>query len=223
MCGFAAVGFSRALYWASRINSSDDLPVSDERWWPAIGGLALGVIGTFLPRVLGVGYDTISGFLNDKFVAWAKFAAGHHGVQGGGVASDLSAQGSADCWLRMFMTVQRSGCSLAFATGTESGLIPGAHLAAARSPWWYGGGIFGAAPIRRYRNHHLRFRDHPRLQLGVAADAGVRRRQRYRAAIHAVTDWIMTERLARATAACPSRLSRRTSDSAREVICRGVT
>jgi len=56
ICGFAAVGFSRALYWVE--DRFEQLPVA-EFWWPAIGGLALGIIGFFMPRVFGVGYDTI--------------------------------------------------------------------------------------------------------------------------------------------------------------------
>ncbi len=32
-------------------------------WWPAIGGLAIGIGGYFQPRVLGVGYDVIGDFL----------------------------------------------------------------------------------------------------------------------------------------------------------------
>ena len=32
-------------------------------WWPAIGGLAVGIGGALDPRVLGVGYDTIHGLL----------------------------------------------------------------------------------------------------------------------------------------------------------------
>src|SRR5205823_5208770 len=36
-------------------------------WWPALGGIAVGVIGYFVPRTLGVGYDNISGFLNGSF------------------------------------------------------------------------------------------------------------------------------------------------------------
>ena len=54
----------------------------DELWWPAIGALGLGIIGFFVPRVLGVGYDTIGAILNGE-LAWkvllvvmiAKFAA----------------------------------------------------------------------------------------------------------------------------------------------------
>jgi CBS domain-containing protein len=37
-------------------------------WWPAIGCVVLGVVGYFVPRVLGVGYDTISDILNGHIV-----------------------------------------------------------------------------------------------------------------------------------------------------------
>jgi CIC family chloride channel protein len=57
ICGAAAVFFSRALYWIE--DQFEKLPL-DDMWWPAIGAVGLGVIGYFVPRVLGVGYDTIS-------------------------------------------------------------------------------------------------------------------------------------------------------------------
>jgi chloride channel protein, CIC family len=34
-------------------------------WWPAIGGLAIGIGGLFFPQALGVGYDVIAGLLRD--------------------------------------------------------------------------------------------------------------------------------------------------------------
>jgi CIC family chloride channel protein len=61
LCGLAAVGFSKLLYWTE--DQFEKLPI-DELWWPAIGALGLGVIGFVVPRVLGVGYDTISDILN---------------------------------------------------------------------------------------------------------------------------------------------------------------
>lgn len=61
ICGFAAVGFSRLLYWVE--DQFEKLPI-DWMWWPAIGCVILGVTGYFVPRVLGVGYDTISDILN---------------------------------------------------------------------------------------------------------------------------------------------------------------
>ena len=36
-------------------------------WWPAFGGLAIGIGGLVSPHALGVGYDVIGGILNDTF------------------------------------------------------------------------------------------------------------------------------------------------------------
>jgi len=60
VCGLAAVGFSKALYWIE--DGFERLPV-DPVWWPVFGGLGLGVIGCFVPRVLGIGYGSISDIL----------------------------------------------------------------------------------------------------------------------------------------------------------------
>jgi len=65
ICGLAAVGFSKALYWVE--DQFERLPF-DEVWWPAVGALALGIIGFRVPRVLGVGYDTIGDILNGHLV-----------------------------------------------------------------------------------------------------------------------------------------------------------
>ncbi|MGE5621274.1 MAG: chloride channel protein [archaeon] len=61
--GLAAVIFSKSLYWIE--DRFESLPF-DKMWWPAIGGLGLGIIGYFYPGVLGVGYDTISAILNAR-------------------------------------------------------------------------------------------------------------------------------------------------------------
>src|SRR5579862_6410841 len=66
VCGLAAVGFSKLLYWTE--DQFEKLPI-DELWWPAIGALGLGIIGFLVPRVLGVGYDTIGDILNAN-LAW---------------------------------------------------------------------------------------------------------------------------------------------------------
>jgi len=66
ICGLAAVGFSKLLYWTE--DQFEKLPI-DELWWPAIGALGLGIIGYLVPRVLGVGYDTIGDILNAS-LAW---------------------------------------------------------------------------------------------------------------------------------------------------------
>lgn len=38
-------------------------------WWPAIGGLVIGIGGLFFPEALGVGYDTIGALLTGEVVA----------------------------------------------------------------------------------------------------------------------------------------------------------
>ncbi|MGA9997898.1 MAG: chloride channel protein [Pyrinomonadaceae bacterium] len=40
-------------------------------WWPAIGGLCVGVGGLIEPRVLGVGYETIHGLLRGEIIGGA--------------------------------------------------------------------------------------------------------------------------------------------------------
>jgi CIC family chloride channel protein len=63
LSGIVAIGFTKLLYWVE--DQFDRLPIND-LWHPAIGALGLGVIGFFVPRVLGVGYDTISDILNNN-------------------------------------------------------------------------------------------------------------------------------------------------------------
>jgi H+/Cl- antiporter ClcA len=63
LSGIAAIGFTKVLYWVE--DQFERLPI-DDLWHPAIGALGLGIIGFFVPRVLGVGYDTISDILNNN-------------------------------------------------------------------------------------------------------------------------------------------------------------
>src|SRR6202165_3516722 len=63
LCGGAAIVFTKALYFIE--DRFDHLPIP-ELWHPAIGGLAGGIIGFFVPRVLGVGYDTLGDILNNS-------------------------------------------------------------------------------------------------------------------------------------------------------------
>ncbi len=75
-------------------------------WWPAIGGLAVGIIGYFAPRTLGVGYSNITDILSVnlsmriilnlcilKFISWA-IALGS-GTSGGTLAPLLTIGGAA--------------------------------------------------------------------------------------------------------------------------------
>ena len=137
ICGIAAIGFTKALYWIE--DQFDRLPVSDF-WHPAIGALGLGIIGFFVPRVLGVGYDTISDILNNNltlkilllvavFKALALVISLGSGTSGGLLAP-------------MFMSSAAMGGVFAMLVNW---IVPGAHL----SPGAYAlvamGAVFGAA------------------------------------------------------------------------------
>ncbi|MFN8597491.1 MAG: chloride channel protein [Anaerolineae bacterium] len=137
LCGLAAVIFSKALYWVE--DQFERLPV-DALWWPAIGALGLGVIGFFVPRVLGVGYNTISDILNDRlplqilllvmiFKAVALLISLGSGTSGGLLAP-------------MFM----SGAALGavFATLVNQ-IVPGAHLAIGAFALVAMAAVFGSA------------------------------------------------------------------------------
>ena len=92
--GVVATGVTRAVYAIEDL--FEKLPIH-WMWWPAIGGLAVGGVGYFAPRTMGVGYDNIEHVLSGslagqallvlfvlKFVSWA-IALGS-GTSGGTLA-----------------------------------------------------------------------------------------------------------------------------------------
>jgi chloride channel protein, CIC family len=137
ICGLAAVVFSKSLYWVE--DMFEKLPV-DELWWPAIGALGLGIIGYFVPRVLGVGYDTISDILNNHlalklllavmiFKSLALIISLGSGTSGGLLAP-------------MFMGSAAMGGAFAMLANL---VFPGAHLAPGAFALVAMGAVFGAA------------------------------------------------------------------------------
>ncbi len=79
--GVVSVGVTRAVYLLE--DAFGLLPIH-WMWWPALGGLVVGVVGYWIPQTLGVGYDNIrlelSGTLTEqalvmlctfKFLSWA--------------------------------------------------------------------------------------------------------------------------------------------------------
>jgi H+/Cl- antiporter ClcA/CBS domain-containing protein len=68
LVGWLAVYVTRAVYWVEDL--FEKLPIH-WMWWPAIGGLAVGAIGIFAPRTLGIGYDNIEGMVSGKLVGSA--------------------------------------------------------------------------------------------------------------------------------------------------------
>ncbi|MFL5765909.1 MAG: chloride channel protein [Bacteroidia bacterium] len=102
MIGLLAVLVTKAVYFIE--DSFEKLPVH-WMWWPAMGGLAVGVVGYFAPRTLGVGYDNITDLLSGtvplqivvslclmKFISWA-IALGS-GTSGGTLAPLLTIGGA---------------------------------------------------------------------------------------------------------------------------------
>jgi H+/Cl- antiporter ClcA len=66
LCGALAWGLSTSLY---RIEDAfHKLPIH-WMWWPALGGLAVGIGGYLQPRALGVGYDVIADLLHNHMAA----------------------------------------------------------------------------------------------------------------------------------------------------------
>lgn len=64
LIGLAAVAVTKAVYKVE--DGFEKLPVQ-WMWWPALGGLVVGVIGYFYPRTLGVGYANIDSILSGEF------------------------------------------------------------------------------------------------------------------------------------------------------------
>ena len=74
-------------------------------WWPAIGGLAIGLGGLIFPQALGVGYDTIGGLLQGNvttrvilgvlLVKWFIWAVSLGSGTSGGVLAPLLMMGGA--------------------------------------------------------------------------------------------------------------------------------
>lgn len=68
LMGCAAAGVTKLIYAIE--DAFEELPIH-WMWWPAIGAVAVGVMGYLVPATLGVGYGNISGALNGQFTAGA--------------------------------------------------------------------------------------------------------------------------------------------------------
>jgi CBS domain-containing protein len=70
LLGLVAAGVTRAVYAIE--DRFEKLPIH-WMWWPALGGLAVGVVGYFSPRTMGVGYDNIENILSGSLAGKALF------------------------------------------------------------------------------------------------------------------------------------------------------
>lgn len=109
LIGLLSLAITKAVYWVE--DGFEKLPVH-WMWWPAIGGVAVGVIGLFAPRTLGVGYENISDLLGGnatmplilslallKLLSWG-IALGS-GTSGGTLAPLMTIGGAVGCLLGM--------------------------------------------------------------------------------------------------------------------------
>ncbi len=100
--GVLSVVITKAVYWIE--DGFEKLPIHWV-WWPAIGGIAVGLIGFFVPQTLGVGYENITHVLSGqlsfiailtlctfKFLSWA-ISLGS-GTSGGTLAPLLTIGGA---------------------------------------------------------------------------------------------------------------------------------
>ena len=103
LIGFLSMGITKIVYVIE--DYFEKIPIH-WMWYPAIGGLVVGLIGFFSPHTLGVGYDNITGILSGnwpigllcslvffKFLSWA-IALGS-GTSGGTLAPLLTIGGAA--------------------------------------------------------------------------------------------------------------------------------
>lgn len=130
LAGLVSGLVTNLVYWFEGL--FDRLPIH-WMWWPAIGGLGVGLIGLVDPRVLGVGYELIHellrgelvgaaliGLLISKSLAWSlALGSGTSGgvlaplLMIGGVLGTLEAQwipaGNASLWAMVSMAAMMGG------------------------------------------------------------------------------------------------------------------
>ena len=66
--GFVSVAVTRIVYGIE--DAFEKLPIH-WMWWPAIGGLVVGIVGWFAPKTMGVGYDNIVDILGGRLALGA--------------------------------------------------------------------------------------------------------------------------------------------------------
>jgi CIC family chloride channel protein len=61
LIGAASVAVTKLVYWIE--DQFEKLPIH-WMWWPAIGGVVVGIVGYWFPHTMGVGYDNIDRLLS---------------------------------------------------------------------------------------------------------------------------------------------------------------
>lgn len=120
LVGTIGVFATYLLYWLE--DQFNKLPIH-WMWWPAIGAVAVGVVGYFEPRTFGVGYDNISGILDGSIVGWAVLALGFMKLISWSISLSSGTSGGT---LAPLFTIGGALGSAVGGAGTY--LFPGAHI-----------------------------------------------------------------------------------------------
>ncbi|HEU4718884.1 MAG TPA: chloride channel protein [Bacteroidia bacterium] len=128
--GLLSAGVTKAVYFIEDL--FEKIPFH-WAWWPAIGGVAVGIAGYFDPRTLGVGYNNITDVLAGnmtlrlllslciiKFVSWA-IALGS-GTSGGTLAPLLTIGGAAGALLGLAMRSWLPHCEVSVSLSALMGM-----------------------------------------------------------------------------------------------------
>jgi chloride channel protein, CIC family len=215
ICGIAATGFASALEKLEGF--FDGMKKIPNVFHPALGALGLGIVGFFIPRVLGSGYDTIEDIINNHlavtivvlvlvFKAFVVLLSLGSGTSGGTLAP-------------MFMISAALGNVFAVMVNK---LSPGAHLSPAAFAIAAMGALLGASARATFTFMFCAFettRDFhallPVMLVCVLADA---------VAYHTMPASIMTQKFAKRGMAVPAEYEPAVLKSilVREIMARNV-
>ncbi len=130
LVGVIAAFVSKSVYWIE--DGFEKLPVH-WMWWPAIGAIAIGVVGYFAPHTMGVGYDNIQHILTGvtpikviaalcflKYVSWS-ISLGS-GTSGGTLAPLFTIGGALGILLGMLVMKYFPGSDINLPTAALIGM-----------------------------------------------------------------------------------------------------
>ncbi|HWB27538.1 MAG TPA: chloride channel protein [Chitinophagaceae bacterium] len=128
--GVMAAFVSKSVYWIE--DAFEKLPIH-WMWWPAIGAVAVGLIGYYAPATMGVGYENISALLTGtlpltmvivlcvlKFLSWA--VALGSGTSGGTLAPLFTIGGAFGALTGSMVLTWMPHCGINIATAALVGM-----------------------------------------------------------------------------------------------------
>jgi len=139
VAGLVAVYYTRMLYW---VEDGFEKMHCDPYWWPVMACAVLGVVGYFVPRVLGIGYDTISDLLNPVPQLTLKLIAVFLVAKVLVVTLTLGSGHSGGELAPTFAVGAAAGALFA---GLVNYFVPGAHLSSSAFALVAMAAVFGAA------------------------------------------------------------------------------